>query len=585
MNEPIQYDLRLLETEAGIGYFSAIPKDGNDGEPDYVTGLAYLREHPNDAFMRRHLLTIIGRWPMADILERFERIPADDALQVALFLEVGVVGDFLEEMRERPASQRSGKLLTREQLATTPLIYLKSEADEDRDLQRRWIDLFGENIRHHRPLPDPERIAWPAPVSEREISAVRRPVVTIADLYKSLGKAFSNTASHQTRPDPPPSEMLKIANERLAALNIFESVEMRHESSLSPIGLLRKWRMDIAVDCGRHRYRLSGTQTAYGRGLDLDAARAALAMEIVERYSSFAGVASGAMKGYSRHYPLIRARYSELAAEMIPTLNPNDLSLETAYDDAPIYWITAESTAGPVRVPAQRVFLFFNLDEPKLFSALGSTGLASGGSLAAAKVSALLELIERDAEATAPFDPAQCFEVEANEDSRLASLLRTYRDAGIWINFQDITPAIGVPCCKCFVRNRAGEVIKGTGAHLDARRALLSAMTETPFPFPNGEPSASGMATRIRVPFENLPDYTTGDPETDLKLLESLLAENGYAPIYVDLTRSDLGLPVVRAIVPGMEVVGDFDRFSRVHPRLYVNYIDRFHRSGEAGRP
>jgi ribosomal protein S12 methylthiotransferase accessory factor YcaO len=43
--------------------------------------------------------------------------------------------------------------------------------------------------------------------------------------------------------------------------------------------------------------------------------------------------------------------------------------------------------------------------------------------------------------------------------------------------------------------------------------------------------------------------------------------------IYADLTRADVGLPVVRAIVPSMEILADFDRFSRVHPRLYANYL------------
>ncbi len=47
-------------------------------------------------------------------------------------------------------------------------------------------------------------------------------------------------------------------------------------------------------------------------------------------------------------------------------------------------------------IPAQFVFLFCNLDEQNLFSALGSTGLASGNTMAEAKVSALTEVIERD---------------------------------------------------------------------------------------------------------------------------------------------------------------------------------------------
>jgi len=31
--------------------------------------------------------------------------------------------------------------------------------------------------------------------------------------------------------------------------------------------------------------------------------------------------------------------------------------------------------------------------------------------------------------------------------------------------------------------------------------------------------------------------------------------------------------PVVKAVVPGMEVLGDFDDYFRVHPELYQNYL------------
>ena len=43
----------------------------------------------------------------------------------------------------------------------------------------------------------------------------------------------------------------------------------------------------------------------------------------------------------------------------------------------------------------------------------------------------------------------------------------------------------------------------------------------------------------------------------------------------MDLTRKDIGLPVVRAIVPGMEIIGDFDEFSRVHPELFEKYLEK----------
>ncbi|MDO9631727.1 MAG: YcaO-like family protein, partial [Humidesulfovibrio sp.] len=75
---------------------------------------------------------------------------------------------------------------------------------------------------------------------------------------------------------------------------------------------------------------------------------------------------------------------------------------------------------------------------------------------------------------------------------------------------------------------------------------------------------------------EDLPDYSTGSAEGDLLVLEQVLVENGYPPCYVELTRADLGIPAVRAMVPGLEWVADFDRFSRLSPRLYANYLRQF---------
>jgi ribosomal protein S12 methylthiotransferase accessory factor YcaO len=72
---------------------------------------------------------------------------------------------------------------------------------------------------------------------------------------------------------------------------------------------------------------------------------------------------------------------------------------------------------------------------------------------------------------------------------------------------------------------------------------------------------------------ESLPDYSVGNPVGDLALLEDVLAANRFEPLYIDLTRQDVGLPVVKALVPGLELMADFDRFSRVSPRLYRNYL------------
>ena len=281
-------------------------------------------------------------------------------------------------------------------------------------------------------------------------------------------------------------------------------------------------------------------------------------------------------RGYRHNRPLVRARLSELQCQGTAALDPNRLGLEAPYRDEPLYWIEGQTAAAagaqPVKVPAQAVFLFSNLDEPALFSGLGSTGLGAGVTPAQARCQALFEVIERDCAAVIPYTPTLCFDIET-DDPAIARLLQHYAERDIHVGFLDLTGPLGLPCCKSYVVGLDGQIAIGTGAHLDARRALLSALTETTYPFPGGPRSQPLPPASVRVPLESLPNYDHGDPEENLKLLEHLLLTNGFEPIFVDLTRTDLDLPVVRAIIPGMALLGDFDRFSRVHPRLYGHYL------------
>jgi ribosomal protein S12 methylthiotransferase accessory factor YcaO len=358
-------------------------------------------------------------------------------------------------------------------------------------------------------------------------------------------------------------------------------------TSLSPVAWLRQWQVRFGICNGRHHFNFAGEQTAYGRGLHLEDARAACLMEIVERRSAYADIDAAGTVGFAEKHAHVHARASEWGRDDGTCLDPNRLTLEAPYADAPLYWIEAEmqTLEGPIPmwVPAQCVFMFCNLDEVKLFSALGSTGLAAGASLEEAKFRALLEIIERDSECVMPFSPRTCFDLEAVSPG-ITMLLENYAELGIQVQFQDITTELGVPCCKCFVPDRDGQVVKGTGAHLDAGRALLSALTETPYPCPEGPPSQPALSGRIRVCLESLPDYADASALRDLQVLETLLLENGYHPIYVDLSREDIGLPVVRALVPGMEMLGGFDRFSRVNPRLYGHYLELLREEESGGR-
>jgi ribosomal protein S12 methylthiotransferase accessory factor YcaO len=562
LDTPIDYDLRLVATEAATGYFGAIPRV----EPGDAIALEYVRDHPNEEFMRRHLLRRIQGWADQRLREAIAAAEKSDPFLLALLWEAALF---------RACSRSWVVPLSADALpglsAHTPLVYIRSHLLADRPVHERWAALFRSNILGHRPLPAPEELDLSAPCCLRDAQAFLEPNPTLKALFER-----SKRDSGRTDPfEMSAAQVYTLALERLRQAGVVLGGEMRHTASLSPIALLRAWKMRSSVRLGRHDFTLSGELTAYGRGLDVEAARAACAMEIVERCSAFGSFDSRGTAGCCNKHRLAHGRLSELQKEGPEPLDPNALALEAPYRDEPLYWIDAEerTAAGirPVLVPAQCVFLFCNLDEIKLFSALGSTGLGAGVSPEGARLSALTEVIERDCEGTTPFAPALCFEIESR-DERLNALLERYRVNGIHLQFQDLTPAFGLPCCKCFVAGPDGLVAKGTGAHLNARRALMSALTETPYPFPGGPPSQPAMEGLTRVPVEALPNYSSGVAAQDLQLLENLLIANGFRVIYADLTRKELGLPVVRAIVPGMEILADFDRFSRIHPRLYANY-------------
>ncbi len=561
---PMEYLLELEDTSASSGYFGCVPKE----ERVFSSGLAYLRERPYDEFLHKRLLNAMQVLPQSRIVEWIKETgPGAEKEADKVFRAMLYEACILYE-RFNPLLWRFKAEEIEELAAHTPLVYIKSFHMPDHELHLQWMAAFAGNIGKHQLLPKSADAGVSFPVSDEAIKASER----IVPVQKIRLQFISDEKIMACAPQPPET-VAKEAITRLERMGVLEGTEMRHMTSLSPMGLLRKWHMGLRVVNGRLDYLLSGIQTSYGRGIDENSARASCAMEVAERVSSFAGIGDQGVLDRTYTYPLTHARYSELKNDGIEALDPNRLHLEAPYNDEPLYWISGERAHGTaVLVPAQCIFLFANLDEISLFSGLGSTGLASGTTLTGAKVSALLECIERDAEGTTPFHLEGCFTLET-DDPEISKLLAEYREKGVQVWFQEITSAFGVPCFKSFVIGPDGEIAKGVGAHLNGRRALLSAMTETPYPFPSGPPSLPGPPDLPARKLEDLPDFSTGRAETDLELLEGLLTENRAAPIYVEITRSDLSIPVVRAIVPGLALSADFDRFSRVHPRLFANYL------------
>ena len=382
----------------------------------------------------------------------------------------------------------------------------------------------------------------------------------------------------QAHDRPALKELAKRLRNRLEELGILTGWDMRTEATLSPFAIERPWNLDITVEDGRNRWQLSGTQTGYGRGINISQGRISCLMEIVERYSAFASVQSGRVLGYENDYPIIKGSYEDLVKNGIEALYPNDMCLEVPYQDQELLWIRAERVnekgTRPIYVPAQMVFLFSNLDEISLTSGLSSNGLAAGTTMEAARLSALLEVIERDAEKVVPYTREHSFLLRS-DDMKVSDILDSCSEKGIQIQFLDITPETGIPCYKAFIQGPGGVILKGAGASLDGKRAVLSAMTEIPYPYPywfGSMPAPEGIGD---MQYEDLPDYSSGSPSKDLQLLERLLIVNGYTPVYVDLTRKDLGIPVVKAMIPGLEIMTVLDRFSPLSLRQFGHYLRR----------
>lgn len=581
-----EYAYTHARTVGSTGYFSCEPAQALP----LPEALASLEATPQDDFLREHLLRRLAQLDAPAIsslaaacLEGPEPRPAS----AALLLEAALV---FPRAREAVAP-REEALRAACAPAARPGPRLAADGRE-RPAARAWGELFHANMARHRPLPRLEESDLPLPHDPgslaRAMSEVTRP--DAADILAAAHKRLA-ARDWPDGPRPPAQETHERAVSALERAGLLAGLEMRHEASLSPIALLRDWNIAITVRNGRHAHALRGTATAYGRGLSLAGARASCAMEIVERASAYASLGPGGAHGHGEvldrrdPLPLRRATAAELAREGARLVRPGSVPA-----DAPLHWVGArDAGGGEALVPLQSVLLFCNADEPRLATSPGSTGLASGNTPEEARLAALMEVIERDADATTPFCRHACFALHSR-DPRLQGLLDDYAARGIRVQFQDITSEFGIPAYRAFVTARDGSVATATGAGLSGAHAALSALTETPWPYswatpaPHGVASGPGLAGLPRRELEELPDWSLPTPGAALALLESVLKAHGREVFSVDLTRADLDLPVARVFVPGLEPHADFDAHTPPAPRLFARQV-LLNEGGDPGHP
>jgi ribosomal protein S12 methylthiotransferase accessory factor YcaO len=362
-----------------------------------------------------------------------------------------------------------------------------------------------------------------------------------------------------------------------------------------------------------------------GKGASKSHAKASALMEAVERYCSLSNTSS-------RIY--IQGTYSELSKTYHKVLHPSEVvePVDAGYTEKKTimdFMVGFDLIMNEkVLVPAQLVLSKYSPKSPSVGAFLYShtNGLASGNVLEEAICHALCEVIERDAASIAdlsassiPYsilekvinslkeshrystnqilenefvdDPSIFPEVSiseiAEESEPIKFLNNSFAQAGLSLLIKDITQEdINIPTFVAssieWITSDYGYFAKGYGTHLDARIALIRAITELsqtraaniqgarddfkkiqykendeiyrrkwPFMQPSSSPEKNNSKA---IMFSKITTYIKEDILEDIKLILTQLKKAGLKrAIIVNLTNPDIGIPVVRAIVPGLE--------------------------------
>jgi ribosomal protein S12 methylthiotransferase accessory factor YcaO len=365
-----------------------------------------------------------------------------------------------------------------------------------------------------------------------------------------------------------------------------------------------------------------------GKGPTKIHAKVSALMESIERYCSLSS-------NFSKSF--IQGTYFQLSKIYNKVLHPDEVvePVQRTYNDknSIIDFLPGFDllTNQGVLVPAQLALSKFSPRSPcvSAFPYSHTNGLASGNVLEEAICQGLCEVIERDAASIAdlcassipysilkekinllnkdqngryPFtqipedrfvdDPSIFPDVNisdiAEEFEPIKFLVKRFTDAGISLLIKNITQKdIGIPTFVASsiesITSDYGIFAKGYGTHLDARIALIRAITELSqtraaniqgarddfikIQYKEGDEiykrkwhfmPASSSPTRKNnkknIMFSEIKTYVNKDILDDIKLILALLKKAGLKrAIIVDLTNPNVGIPVVRAVVPGLE--------------------------------
>ena len=348
-----------------------------------------------------------------------------------------------------------------------------------------------------------------------------------------------------------------------------------------------------------------------GKGPTKRHAMASALMESIERYSSLPSGWLGKFvrSSYSELSKTHKVLHPDEIVEPMRFVYHTDMMM----DWLPGYDLVSGEE---IMVPASIALFRYTSSPPAInpFSYFHTNGLASGNVMEEAVCHALCEVIERDAMSLAdlrasaiPFhilrtivhslnaaafsvspiltdkfvdDPSIFPDVDISEIDfePVKTLVEKFRQAGISLMVKDITSDIGIPTFNAssveWISHDYGYLAEGHGTHPDARIAVLRAITEVSQTRAANIQGARDDLRKIKyndentddrrawqfmhstkkIRFSEVPTFFKEDILDDINFILYRLKNVGLNQvIIVDLTNPDIGIPVVRAIVPGLE--------------------------------
>jgi YcaO-like protein with predicted kinase domain len=320
-----------------------------------------------------------------------------------------------------------------------------------------------------------------------------------------------------------------------------------------------------------------------GKGLDLEEAKTGALMESIESYHA-ERIALPLKFGSSQDL-----RATHRLVETDPLAQAKDSPFHSRL---PLLWVEGYDLLRQetVWLPYELVSTDFTLPHPPGFGCFqaSSNGLAAGNHLLEAVSHAICEVVERDALALwACLGPEERqrrrLRLDTIDDPGCSELLARFDTAGLDVMVWETTTDVGLPAFHCTIAEREPDPThffysaRGAGCHPSRAIALSRALTEAAqsrltfiagsrdnvtrddYDRARNQDSLESrkrqwMAEPAIRDFRQIADSQTATLRDDLLLeLDRLRSAGIDRVIAVDLTRPDLGIPVVRAVIPGLE--------------------------------